>query len=67
MWFKQISEYIDLTYQKNLLDELTDLRTDSLDAPATHPIKGDVIWSLGPKAKHEIFRGQWGKELKKKN
>ena len=27
-------------------------------------IKGDVIWALGPKAKHEIMRGQWGRELK---
>ena len=23
-----------------------------------------IIWALGPKAKHEILRGQWGKELK---
>ena len=27
-------------------------------------IKGDVIWALGPKAKHKIMRGQWAKELK---
>ena len=37
--------------------------TDSLDAQITH-IKGDVIWALGTKAKHEIMRGQWGKEMK---
>ena len=27
-------------------------------------IKGDVIKAIGPKAKHEIMRGQWGRELK---
>ena len=27
-------------------------------------IKGGVIWALGLKAKHEILRGQWGKQLK---
>ena len=63
MGWEQISEYIDLTYQINL-DELMDLGTDSLDAQIIHHIKGDVIWALGPKAKHEIMRGQWGKELK---
>ena len=34
------------------------LGTDSLDAKLPHHIKGDVIWALGPKAKHEIMRGQ---------
>ena len=38
--------------------------TDSMDPHTTYHIKGDVIWPLGPKAKHEIMRGQWGKELK---
>ena len=38
--------------------------TDSMDPHTTYHIKGDVIWALGPKAKHEIMRGQWGKELK---
>ena len=37
-----LSEYIDLTYQKNL-DESLDLGTDSPDAPITHHIRGDVI------------------------
>ena len=49
-----MSEHIDLTYQKNL-DEMMDQRSDSMDAQITH-IKGDGIWALGPKAKHEILR-----------
>ena len=28
------------------------------------PNQGCIIWALGPKAKHEIMRGQWGRELK---
>ena len=63
MWWEQISEYIDLTYQKKL-EELLEHGTDSIDPHTTYHIKGDVIWALGPKAKHEIMRGQWGKELK---
>ena len=63
MWWEQISEYIDLTYQKKL-EELIEQGTDSMDPHTTYHIKGDVIWALGPKAKHEIMRGQWGKELK---
>ena len=35
-----------------------------MDAQISHHIKGDVTWALGPKAKHEIIRGQWGRELK---
>ena len=27
----------------------------------TYHIERDVIWALGPKAKHETMRGQWGK------
>ena len=46
------------------LDELMDLGTDSLNAPTTHQIKGDVIAALGPKWKHERMRGPCGKELK---
>ena len=52
-----MSEYIDLTYQKNL-EELMKQGTDFLDAKISHHIRGDVIWALGPKAKHEIMRGQ---------
>ena len=62
MW-EQISEHIDLTYQKKL-GELIEQGTDSMDPHTTYHIKGDVIRALGPKAKHEIMRGQWGKELK---
>ena len=54
MWWEQISEYIDLTYQKKL-EELLEHGTDSIDPHTTYHIKGDVIWALGPKAKHEIM------------
>ena len=37
---------------------------NQMDLHTTYHIKGDVIWALGPKAKHEIMRGQWGRELK---
>ena len=37
---------------------------DQMDPHTVYHIKGDVIWALGPQAKHEIMRGQWGKELK---
>ena len=63
IWWEQISEYIDLTYQKKL-EELIEQGTDSMDLHTTYHIKGDVIWALGPKPKHEIMRGHWGKELK---
>ena len=63
MWWKQISEYIDLTYQKKL-EELIEQGMDFMDPHTTYHIKGDVIWALDPKAKNEIMRGQWGKELK---
>ena len=35
-----------------------------MDQHTAYHIKGDVIWALGPKAKHEIIGGQWGRELK---
>ena len=63
MWREQISEYIHLTYNRNL-EELMDQGVDQMDPHTVYHIKGDVIWALGPKAKHEIMRGQWGKELK---
>ena len=63
LWWKQIAEYIALTYQNNL-DELMNLGTDSLDAQISYNIKGDVNWPLRPKANHEIMRGQLGKKLK---
>ena len=63
MWWVQISEYIDLTYQKKL-EELIEQGTDSMDPHTTYHIKGDVIWALGPKAKHQIMRGRWVKKLK---
>ena len=63
MWWEKISEYIHLTYNRNF-DELMDQGIDQVDPHRVYHIKGDVIWALGPKAKHEIMRGQWGKELK---
>ena len=44
MWWEQISEYIDLTYQKKL-DELMEQGTDSMDPHTTYHIRGDVIWA----------------------
>ena len=63
MWWEQISEYIHLTYDRNL-DEMTEEGIEYMDQHTVYHIKGDVIWALGPKAKHEIMRGQWGRELK---
>ena len=63
MWWERISEYIHLTYNRNL-DELMDQGIDQMDPHTVYHIKGGVIWALGPKAKHEIMRGRWGKELK---
>ena len=63
MWWEQISEYIHLTYNRNL-EEVMDQGVDQMDPHTVYHIKGDVIWALGPKARHEIMRGQWGKELK---
>ena len=63
MWLEQISEYIHITYNRNL-DEMMDQGTDQMDPHTVYHIKGDVIWALGPKAKHKIMRGQWGRELK---
>ena len=40
---------------------------ETLDAHTVYNINGDVIWTLGPKAKHEIMRGQWGRELEDVN
>ena len=63
MWWERISEFIHLTFNRNL-DEMMDQGTDQMDPQTVYHIKGDVIWALGPKAKHEIMRGQWGRKLK---
>ena len=63
MWWEQISEYIHLTYNRNL-DEIIDEGIEYMNPHTVYHIKGDVIWALGAKAKHEIKRGQWGRELK---
>ena len=57
MWWRQISEYIDLIYHKNL-EDLIDQGVEAMDAHTIYHIKGDVIRALGPKAKPEIMRGQ---------
>ena len=66
MWWEQISEYIDLTYQRHL-EDLVDQGIEGMDAHTVYHIKDDVIWALGSKAKHEIMRGQWVRELKDVN
>ena len=66
MWWEQISEYIHLRYNHNL-EEITDESVRTKDYHTVYHIKGDVIWALGPKAKHEILTGQWGRELKDVN
>ena len=66
MWWEQISEYIHLTYNRNL-EEITDESVRTMDPHTVYHKKGDVIWALGPKAKHEIMRGQRGRELKDVN
>ena len=66
MWWEQILEYIHLTYNRNL-DEIIDEGTEFMDQHTAYHIEGDVIWALGPKAKHKIMRGQWGRELKDVN
>ena len=40
-----------------------DQGTETTHSHTPYHNKGDVIWALGPKAKHEITRGQWGREL----
>ena len=63
MWWEHISEYIHLTYTRNL-DEIMDQGIDQMDPHTVYHIKRDVIWALGPKAKHKIMRGQWRRKLK---
>ena len=63
MSWEQISQYILLTYNRNL-GEIIDEGVEYMDAHTVYHIKGDVIWALGPKAKHEIMREQWGREIK---
>ena len=41
-----------------------DQGADQMDPHTVFHIKRDVICALGPHAKHEIMRGQWGRELK---
>ena len=66
MWWEQISEYIHLTYNRNL-EEITEESVRTMDPHTVYHRKSDVIWALGPKAKHEIMRRQWGREIKNLN
>ena len=66
MWWEQISEYIHMTFNRNL-DEIIDEGNEYMDPHTVYHIKGDLIWALGPKAKHEIMRGQWVREIKDVN
>ena len=66
MWWEQISEYIHLTYNRNL-EEITDENVRTMDPHTVYHMKGDVIWALGPNAKQEIMRGQWGRKIKDVN
>ena len=45
VWWEQMSEYIDLTYHKNL-EDLMDQGTETMDAHTACHIKSDVIWAL---------------------
>ena len=55
-----------MTYNRNF-DEIIDEGIEYMDPHTVYHIKDDVIWALGPKAKHEIMRSQWGRELKDVN
>ena len=66
MCWEQYSEKIDLTHYKNL-EDLMDQGTETINAHTIYHNKGDVIWALDTKARHEIMRGQWGRELKDVN
>ena len=41
VWWEQMSEYIDLTYHKNL-EDLMDQGTETMDAHTAYHIKGDL-------------------------
>ena len=62
MWWEQIQQYIELTYEREL--EQTTSGESENDVQIQSKIKADLSWSLGPKAKFEIMRGQWGREFK---
>ena len=47
IWWEQISEYIHLTYNRNL-DEIIDEGIEYMDQYTVYHIKGVVIWTLGP-------------------
>ena len=58
MWWEQIQQYIELTYEREIED------VPENEVILQNKIKADISWSLGPKAKYEIMRGQWGREFK---
>ena len=66
MWWEQIQEYLHLTYQVNV-ETFPIHQTTENDETTTlrEQIKGDITWALGPKAKYELMRGQWGREFQR--
>ena len=60
---KKFRNKLTLHITKNL-DELMDQMIEALNAHARYHIKSDAFRALGPKAKNEIMRGQWDRELK---
>ena len=64
MWWEQIQEYIKLTYQTDI-EKLSQPQDDSDKIRnLREKIKMDINWPLGPEAKHELMRRQWGMELR---
>ena len=66
LWWEQISEYIHLTFSRNL-DRIIDKGAEFMDPHTVYHIKGNVIWALGPKAKHEIMQGHWGGDKRRQS
>ena len=54
MWWEQISEYIHLTYNRNL-DEIINEGTTYMDPHTAYHIKGDVIWALGQRPNTKLI------------
>ena len=65
MWWEQIQEYTILTYQLEIEEVARPQEGDSDEIRnLREKIKGDITWTLGPKAKHNLMRGQWGREFR---
>ena len=63
MWWEQIFEYIHLTYKPKFRQKNgRRYRPNGPTYRVSHQERRNL--ALGPKAKHEIMRGQWGRELR---